>query len=157
MKLRICLFTLGAKAQKSQKKLTARYSPRSNALAWSCKSCAAKHFRAPEPAGILNVLLTPCEGDTSLHTCQGILPDTDCIITHDAFQNESGCDGLGDSITAVKQLQYSDVDIWQLLLSELMPYLHWCPYDRLGMDAVPRNRAQYGRTRSPTTLRRYVY
>ena len=95
---------------------------------------------------------------TSLSTPAKVcLPDADCIVTHDAFQNESGCEGLGDSIITVKEVQYSDVDSRQLLLSELMSYLHWCPCDRLGMDATPRNRAQYKRTWSANTLRHYVY
>lgn len=92
MKLRICLFTLGAKAQK---KPVTRYSPRNNLF--SCKICAVKHSRAPEPFGILNTLLIPQEGDTTLYTCQSLSPDAERIVTHKAFQKESGCEDLGDS------------------------------------------------------------
>ena len=113
-----------------------------------------KRPRALEPSGIPNVLLTPREGDPALHTCWGLLPDADCRTT---FQSRSGFKDLGDSNSTAKQVQYSDVDSWQPLLSELMSHLRRCPYDRLGTGTTPRNRAQYRRTSSPTTLRHYVY
>lgn len=67
-KLRICLFVLGTKAQKSQQK------PRSNALTSSCKRCFVKHLRTPRPNRIFNILP---KKDTTFYSYQGILSDAD--------------------------------------------------------------------------------
>lgn len=83
-----------------------------------------KHLRPPEPSAILNVLLLFCEGDTTLYTRQGTLPDMDCSITCDSSQNEPRCQGLGDTIVTGEQAQYSDVASWQIKLNS---DLHWCP------------------------------
>lgn len=148
---------LGARAQKSQKKPIARYSARNNALTFSCKSCAVKRPRAPEPSEYSTRSSHLGKGTPLPTPAKAYLPDAECTAIHDTFQSESGCGGLRDSIIAVKQVQYSDAHSWQLLLSQLMSYLLWCRCDRLGMDAMRRNGARYRRTWSPTTLRHYVY
>lgn len=152
-KLEICLFMLSAKAQKSQEKPIARFSPRDNALTFYWKSCARKHLRAPLWC---STWYSHLGKGTLLFTLAKVRCQTDCTVTHDAFQ-ESGCEGLGDSTTTVNQVQYSNVDSWQLLLIELTSHLHCCPSDRLAMGTTPRDTAQYRGTWSPTTPQHYVY
>lgn len=45
---------------------------------------------------------------------------------------------------------------YRQLASELMSYLHWYPYEGLGMDTMPRNRAQCRRTLNPNILQHYA-